>query len=101
MFPLSCRGKKKKKEEKIQPVLMIRQVVLGRADGQVVIQRLKSLYHTPPGSHTDWNEEKKEAFSLTRFTLQKMRMSRAQKKTAMTPVPMRITISTLALSLEP
>lgn len=38
---------------------------------------------------------------LTRFTLQKMTRSMAQKNTAMTPVPMRITISTLALSLEP
>lgn len=33
---------------------MIRQVGLERADGQVVIQRLKSLCHTPSGSHTDW-----------------------------------------------
>ena len=39
--------------------------------------------------------------ALTRFTLQKIRMSKAQKKMAMTPVPMRITISTLASSLEP
>lgn len=36
---------------------MIRQVVLERADGQVVIQRLKSLCHTPSGSHTDWEGE--------------------------------------------
>lgn len=37
----------------------------------------------------------------TRFTLQKMTRRRTQKKMAMTPVPMRITISTLVLSSEP
>lgn len=37
----------------------------------------------------------------TLLILQKMRMRRIQKKTAMTPVPMRMTISTLVLSSEP
>lgn len=42
---------------------------------------------------------KREA--LTFLILQKMRRRRTQKKTAMTPVPTRITISMLPLSSEP
>lgn len=38
---------------------------------------------------------------LTLLMLQKMRRRRTQKKTAMTPVPTRITISMLPLSSEP
>lgn len=54
------------------------------------------LSHT----HKQINRVKK-CWPLTRFILQRMRISRAQKKTAMTPVPISITISTLALSLDP
>lgn len=39
--------------------------------------------------------------TLTLFMLQKMSRRRTQKKTAMTPVPMSITISMLPLSSEP
>lgn len=39
--------------------------------------------------------------TLTLLMLQKMRRRRTQKKTAMTPVPTRITISMLPLSSEP
>lgn len=39
--------------------------------------------------------------ALTFLMLQKMRRRRTQKKTAMTPVPTRITISMLPLSSEP
>lgn len=39
--------------------------------------------------------------TLTLFMLQKMRRRRTQKKTAMTPVPISITISMLPLSSEP
>lgn len=39
--------------------------------------------------------------SLTLLILQKMRIKRIQKKMAITPVPIKITISTLVLSSEP
>lgn len=39
--------------------------------------------------------------TLTRLTLQKMRMRRTQKKMAIIPVPMRITISTFVLLSDP
>lgn len=39
--------------------------------------------------------------SRTLLMLQKMRISKIQKKTAITPVPIRMTISTLVLSSEP
>lgn len=39
--------------------------------------------------------------TLTRLTLQKMKMRRTQKKMAITPVPMRITISTFVLLSDP
>lgn len=42
-----------------------------------------------------------QGHSLTLLMLQKMRIRRIQKKTAITPVPIRMTISTLVLSSEP
>lgn len=62
--------------------------------------RRQVLSRTQEGEEEKKKSEKK-LISLTRLALQKTRMSKAQKKTAMTPVPIRITISTLALSLEP
>lgn len=80
-------------------------------DGQEFLlhQRLKSLCHPVSGSIKRSSRRRRgmergggeKVIFLTRLALQKTRMSKAQKKTAMTPVPMRITISTLALSLEP
>lgn len=102
-------------EEKMQPVSEIVRIVAGTlTDGsfffitfffapevkEPLSPRRQVLSRTQEGEEEKKKSEKK-LISLTRLALQKTRMSKAQKKTAMTPVPIRITISTLALSLEP
>lgn len=51
--------------------------------------------------HKEWWRGSVGGGALTLLMLQKMRRRRTQKKTAMTPVPTRITISMLPLSSEP
>lgn len=105
MFPFGRAA-----EEKMQAISEIVRIVAGTlTDGRFFFFSPEVKEPLSPRrqvlSRTQEEEEKKKSekkvISLTRLALQKTRMSKAQKKTAMTPVPMRITISTLALSLEP
>jgi hypothetical protein len=57
----------------------------------------KGTTETPLGAQ----ERLSKGRHLTLLMLQKMRRRRTQKKTAMTPVPTRITISMLLLSSDP